>query len=97
MSDLGKFTTEQLQEEINLRKRDCLIDALAETFKKAYGMNASYLKAARAVAASMGEEQLANIVYNLRFARSKEYVDFGAPEFVSFDEYKIKVTLPPEE
>lgn len=94
--DIKQATTEELQVELDLRKGDYLRDALAETLKRAYGMNASYLDTARKVAVGMSHKDLANFIYSLRFARSQDFMDGGAPEYVENSEYKIKLELPEE-
>jgi len=87
---LSEYSEEELQQELENRKRSHLAQALKETLTTGYGMFNTGPRVYKRIADVLHTEDLQKLIYELRFNKTEE----GAPDFVELDEYKLKVELP---
>lgn len=93
---LSEFSNEDLEQELENRKRANLTAALLETFTTGYGMFNTGPRVYKRIADVLHTEDLQKLIYELRFNKTRENNNIGAPYFVELDEYKFKVELPEE-
>jgi len=91
---LKDLSIEELELEIETRKREHLSKALNETFKE-YGMFGSGKMLSKRISGALTSGDLSILVYNLRFHMTSDGEKMGY-ETKEMDEYEYKVDLPPE-